>query len=148
MFKKHLALNLIVLILYIIDRLLKFWFIRNPNFNWDFILGVLSFRLETNTGIAFGLPIKPVVIFTLTVIALFFLIGIFVKTCSRKEHLIIFSLTLIIAGAVSNLTDRVRYGYVIDYIDVPFFTIFNLADVMITAGVGLILIKELFLKKS
>ncbi|MBU1778489.1 signal peptidase II, partial [Patescibacteria group bacterium] len=41
----------------------------------------------------------------------------------------------IIFGAISNLTDRLEYGYVIDYFSLKYFTIFNLADVMIVIGV-------------
>jgi lipoprotein signal peptidase len=45
----------------------------------------------------------------------------------------------IILGATSNLADRFQYGYVIDYFDLKYFTVFNLADVLIVGGtIGLL----------
>jgi len=41
----------------------------------------------------------------------------------------------VILGAAGNLFDRLKYGYVVDYLDLKYFTAFNLADVMIVAGV-------------
>ena len=46
----------------------------------------------------------------------------------------------IIMGAASNLFDRLKYGYVIDYLDLKYFTVFNLADAMIIFGVAILLI--------
>lgn len=54
---------------------------------------------------------------------------------------------LILGGALSNFVDRVLYGYVIDYIDLKVWPVFNLADTSICIGVGYILINSLF-KKS
>lgn len=42
---------------------------------------------------------------------------------------------LIIGGGASNLIDRIRLGYVVDFIDLKFWPVFNLADVFITVGV-------------
>jgi len=44
-------------------------------------------------------------------------------------------LSFVLAGASSNLFDRFKYGFVIDYFDLRYFTVFNLADVMIFCGV-------------
>jgi len=49
-------------------------------------------------------------------------------------------LVLIFSGAVSNIIDRIRFGCVVDYIDLKIFPVFNLADVCITIGAVLILI--------
>ncbi|NJR13095.1 MAG: signal peptidase II [Phyllobacteriaceae bacterium] len=59
-------------------------------------------------------------------------------------------LALIIGGAAGNLMDRVQHAYVVDYIffhtPVWSFAIFNLADVFITCGAGLVIVDELLLK--
>ena len=50
-------------------------------------------------------------------------------------------MALIIFGAVSNLYDRLKYGFVIDYFDLKYFTIFNIADAMIFFGaLGVIIV--------
>ncbi len=64
----------------------------------------------------------------------------------------VLALALVLGGAVGNITDRVRYGYVVDYADLHFgsfrpFYIFNLADVCITFGV-LILLARAFLMRE
>jgi signal peptidase II len=55
-----------------------------------------------------------------------------------------FGLSLVLGGALGNLYDRLRYGYVIDFIDVHWFEhhwpFFNVADMAICIGVGLLLI--------
>ena len=53
----------------------------------------------------------------------------------KKDYIKAWLLLAIIFGAISNLFDRIKYGYVIDYLDLKYFTVFNLADVMIVGGV-------------
>lgn len=53
-----------------------------------------------------------------------------------------YALTILTIGAILNLTDRVFYGFVIDYFDLKYFTIFNLADIMITAGIVWLIISN------
>jgi signal peptidase II len=59
-----------------------------------------------------------------------------------------FSLTCILAGALGNMYDRLRYGYVTDFIDVYYnqyhWPAFNIADMSITFGIGLWIIAQLF----
>jgi signal peptidase II len=50
---------------------------------------------------------------------------------------------LVLAGALGNLGDRVLRGYVVDFIRVPHWPVFNLADIWITIGVGLLLLAYL-----
>jgi signal peptidase II len=55
-----------------------------------------------------------------------------------------FGLALVLGGAVGNLYDRLRFGYVIDFVDLHWFEhhwpFFNVADMSICVGVGLLLI--------
>ena len=69
-----------------------------------------------------------------------------IKNYSQKNIFLIFSLSLIVVGAMSNLLDRLIFGYVIDFISFFNYSIFNLADVYIVGGVGLILIWEMWSK--
>jgi len=52
-------------------------------------------------------------------------------------------LGLLLGGALGNLIDRVRFGAVIDFVDVPWWPTFNLADAAIVAGVALVLLQVL-----
>lgn len=83
----------------------------------------LDLQIVRNKGIAFSIlsDINPIFI----AVILLFLIKYFSKNVWS---------TLIVAGGVSNLIDRVRLGYVVDFIDLKFWPVFNLADVFITIG--------------
>ena len=56
-----------------------------------------------------------------------------------KVHLFLIPCGLILGGAVSNLWDRIFLGFVVDYIDLRVWPVFNLSDSCITVGVGLLL---------
>lgn len=76
-------------------------------------------------------------------------VAIFNKfTIYKFSNLQIFGLLLILSGAISNLVDRIHFGCVIDFIDLRFWPIFNLADILITAGVIMLLITNLKMKNE
>jgi len=95
-----------------------------------------------NKGIAFGLFKEYASFLIYLIIPFFFLIFYFIK----REKKLFFSSKLaygfIIGGASSNLFDRLIYGYVIDYIDIKVWPIFNLADAAITAGVVILILNS------
>jgi signal peptidase II len=69
-----------------------------------------------------------------------------------RDRLTAAALALIIGGAIGNLTDRIRHGYVVDFIDVYYrdwhWPAFNVADSAITCGVILLLLDGLVLSVS
>lgn len=148
--QKLAGISVMVFILFVADRVLKYYFIRNPAGlpGGVFISGGLSFGLEKNYGIAFGLPVGGWILRLAVIVIIFILASYLIRNYQKKDYLMILALTLIIAGAISNLIDRLRFGFVVDYINVPWFTVFNLADAMITVGVGLAIIKIWFKDKE
>ena len=85
---------------------------------------------------------KVPMIILITLIIIFLLLTSLKKNCKNKIEVIGYS--LVIGGALGNLSDRIRYGYVIDFLDFNIFgfdfPIFNLADSFIVIGIFLILI--------
>jgi signal peptidase II len=62
-------------------------------------------------------------------------------------------LALVLGGALGNIVDRVRFGYVVDFMDLHFgawrpFLVFNIADAAITIGVLLLLVRALLMRES
>ena len=112
--------------------------------------GFLEFRYAENCGAAFGfmrdmpsLVRKGVFYFAATG-AIVLLLWMFVT--GRGGALFAISVPLIVAGAIGNLVDRVRLGYVVDFVrfhihDRWAYPTFNIADAWITIGVALILIE-------
>jgi len=92
-----------------------------------------------NSGIAFGLfsSATPVVI-VLTGIAIAWMLLFFARSGARHPVLPV-ALGLVIGGSSSNLLDRVRLGYVTDFLDLRYWPAFNLADSFIVVGVAILL---------
>ncbi|HKB92767.1 MAG TPA: signal peptidase II [Gaiellaceae bacterium] len=92
-----------------------------------------------NSGIAFGLfSSATAVVIVLTTIAIVWMLGFFARSGARHPVLPV-ALGLVIGGSVSNLVDRVRLGYVTDFIDLRYWPAFNLADSFIVVGVVILL---------
>ncbi|HOJ87514.1 MAG TPA: signal peptidase II [Pseudothermotoga sp.] len=111
------------------------------------IPGFLWFTYTRNTGIVFGLfsraPWVLWVTFAVT-LALSFISG-FIKSSKLARV----GLQMIVGGAIGNIVDRFRLGYVVDFINLRYFpAIFNIADLFITFGAILILLSLLLGEKS
>ncbi|MDL2288065.1 signal peptidase II [Oscillospiraceae bacterium OttesenSCG-928-F05] len=100
------------------------------------IPGVIQLRYAENTGAAFGILKDQrwlfIVITVLAVVAIIYLIA--AKKFPSKPAM--WSLAMILGGAVGNWIDRVRQGFVVDMLEFTFmnFAIFNVADIFVTVG--------------
>ncbi|MDP2921640.1 MAG: signal peptidase II [Candidatus Omnitrophota bacterium] len=108
------------------------------------IKGVLHITFVKNTGAAFGLLKNSTYFFILVSVAAVVVIGaILIRSLKSgkflQNPLFNFSLILIISGAIGNLIDRVRFLYVIDFIDFRIWPVFNVADSAITIGTVLLI---------
>jgi signal peptidase II len=103
------------------------------------VVGPLWIHHVQNSGIAFGLfsSATPVVI-VLTGAAVAWMLVYFARSGARHPVLPV-ALGLVIGGSLSNLLDRVRLGYVTDFLDLRFWPAFNLADSFIVIGVAILL---------
>ena len=104
-----------------------------PGEGRDFLPGVDLVRVA-NDGIAFGLFNEAgSVVLVIATLAFAALLGFFLARGDRPG--VWLPTGLIIGGAVGNLIDRVREGFVTDFLDPPRWPAFNIADVEITVGV-------------
>ena len=87
-----------------------------------------------NRGVAFGLFVNGGVLLVIVGVAAVSALLIFFATHSRRP-LVWLPTGLLLGGAAGNLIDRLDRGYVTDFIDLPAWPAFNLADVCITFGV-------------
>lgn len=142
---------------FMIDQTTKAWATRVLRFEGDrsIISGFLNFAYAKNPGVAFsmlddngdagrwGLSIVALVAATLV---LYF----FWRT-PRTDDRILGSLALLLAGIAGNVTDRLRLGFVVDWVDVQFgswhYPTFNVADAAICIGAGLLVIDIFFSKR-
>lgn len=104
------------------------------------IPGLLVLRYVQNPGAAFGLLAQRNLFLILTGLALVITLLLAQKRIGEASLFWRVGTGLILGGTLGNLIDRVRLGHVVDFIDVGFWPVFNLADVAITCGVGIILL--------
>ena len=103
------------------------------------VAGPFSLTHVRNSGIAFGLfPNWTAAIAAVTGLVVAALLVHFARTGASNPILPV-ALGLLAGGSVSNLADRVRLGYVTDYLDVQYWPSFNLADTFIVVGVAFLL---------
>lgn len=103
----------------------------------------LKFIFVRNTGSAFGLfEGQSSILTVLTFVAIGFL-GAFFYRNARQDPVVSLAVGLLIGGAIGNLIDRIRLGYVIDWIKVPHWPTFNIADSAITVGVIVLIVSML-----
>jgi signal peptidase II len=112
------------------------------------ILGPFSIRHVENSGIAFGLfSSATAAVIVVTTIAVGWMLVYFARSGARHPVLPV-ALGLVIGGSVSNLADRVRLGYVTDFLDFRWWPSFNLADSFIVIGVGILLVALLLAERE
>jgi len=119
------------------------------------IPGLLNWTLAFNPGAAFSFLAGESGwqrwLFTVLAIGVSTLLAVWLSRMPRNDWRNALPLSLIIGGAVGNLVDRVRYGWVVDFIDVSLrwggrehhWPTFNVADIAIVIGVGLMAISLL-----
>jgi signal peptidase II len=107
----------------------------------DLINGALTLRLTYNSGGAFGLlPGLPGFFLIATVVVV---VAILLWVRRIEDYRWMVPLGMVLGGGVGNLTDRIvrtTEGRVVDFIDLHWWPVFNLADASIVIGVGLILL--------
>lgn len=146
---KYIALSGSVLLI-VIDQIIKFFAVENLSKIIDgipIINKVLHLTYVENRGAAFGIfEGKTAFLSFLTIIMLGIAIGLIFYKKIQSKFLII-SLSLIVAGGIGNLIDRIFRGFVVDYIDVRIinFAIFNLADCFVVTGGVLVVFYVLFI---
>lgn len=130
------------------DQWVKAWASTGLSEQITVISGLFYLTYLENTGAAFGILQGHA--FTLGLVSIVILAAITLMILSKKisDRLQIWSLALILAGGVGNLIDRLRLGFVIDYLDFSAlggFPIFNLADIFVVIGTGMLMVHIIFI---
>jgi len=120
--KNRIQLFLLFVLLITSDQFLKFFFLG---------------KSICNKNIAWSIPIAPGFFYFFWLIIFLFLIYYLLKSKDYSEKI---ALAFILSGAVSNITDRIIHGCVIDFINIKIWPVFNLADIYITIGLSLLVV--------
>lgn len=141
-----------------IDQTTKAWAVRKLRFGGDreIISGFLNFVYAENTGVAFSMfdgngDTGRWGLATIATIAAVLVLFYFWRIPRTNDRLL-GALALLLAGIIGNLTNRIRLGFVVDFIQVHYqdwyYPVFNVADMAICVGAGLLILDMFWSKKE
>lgn len=129
-------------ILVIIDQIIKYVVVRNlaVNDTIPILKNSIELTFVKNTGAAFSILTNATWLITALSVTVFIFLIYYIRKEEKttKSMGVIFS--LLIGGILGNIIDRIRLGYVIDYVSIGRFPIFNFADSCIVIGMVLMII--------
>jgi signal peptidase II len=149
----------VALFVFILDQLAK-WVVTGPlglNQIGDqlTILPIFNFTFTQNEGISLGLlnATNPVGRWMLVGLTSAIAIGVAVWIGREKNRVDQVALGMVLGGALGNILDRVRFGYVVDFADLHFgewrpFLIFNVGDAAISIAVVILLLRAFLTRKE
>lgn len=154
--KKNILFLAVVVLVVLLDQLSKAWIIAILKLHDGFAVidGFFNIVHVRNPGAAFGFlasasPLFRSLFFLAVTVAAILLILHYLRQTAIHDRSLVVSLALILSGALGNLIDRVRFGEVVDFLDVYIgayhWPAFNVADSAIT--VGAVLLAMLLLRR-
>lgn len=137
---------IIVLAVLILDQISKILALKylKPINSIPIIKDILHLTYVENRGAAFGILQNQKLFFIIITIVVLGFIW-FYTYYNRLNKIMIFGFSLIASGAIGNLIDRIRLGFVVDYFHVLNFPVFNIADSAVVVGtilVGIFILKH------
>ena len=126
-----------------LDQLTKWWIASSLEIGQSIapipaLSSLFAITHVTNTGVAFGLFKEAGTFFIFVAVVVITVIVSYLRKLPQDQRLVRFALGMQLGGAFGNLVDRLRLGYVVDFIDFKFWPVFNLADSAIVIGAVLL----------
>lgn len=127
----------LALVIFFCDQATKKWVVQHlvPGEAWPLWGNVLFLTYVRNPGAAFGLFAYKTPFFIAISLLVIVLIVVASHILPPRHMLLRCGLALLLGGVAGNLYDRLQTGYVIDFLDLRFWPVFNLADVAMVMGV-------------
>ncbi|WP_084280947.1 signal peptidase II [Alkaliphilus transvaalensis] len=137
---------IIIISVIILDLITKYWAINQlqPVGSIPVIENIFHLTYVENRGAAFGMLQNQRLFFIIMTTAITLGVIIFILKNKNMHLLLKIGLSLVVGGAIGNLIDRIRYGYVVDLFDFRIWPVFNIADCGVV--VGALLISYIILK--
>jgi signal peptidase II len=138
--KNFLKISGFVVMFLGLDQLTKYlavMFFKDP---FVIVDGFFKMQYVENTGIAFSLPLPYILILISNFVLLFLLATFAYKVVDLSALPAKICVSMILAGGIGNLIDRLIHHFVIDFISIWAYPFFNLADAFITIGVLLLIL--------
>lgn len=140
---------IIIAVVVALDQLTKYLIRTNFELNQTIPLieGIFQITYIQNTGAAFSMLQNKTVFLIVMQLAVIAIVLTYLIKKRKKEHrCLLASLSLIAAGGIGNLIDRSVNGYVVDFLDFRIWPIFNVADISVCVGCGLLVLYMFFIE--
>jgi len=155
---KYRAGFLVAAVVFALDQLAK-WFVLVPlrlrEVGEVYLLPIFQFTYTENIGISLGLlnATNPVGRWMLVAMTAAIALGVAYWIGKEKNRVDQIALGMVLGGALGNILDRVRHGYVVDFLDLHFgtvrpFLVFNVGDAAISIGVVILLLRAFLTRKE
>ena len=130
------------ILVFIIDQLVKHLVVSTMHLGQSLpvIKGIFHITYVLNPGAAFGMLEHQRWFFILVALAAVLLGAAFYKKLQQESFLMRSGAGLLLGGAVGNLADRIQSGLVVDFLDFRIWPVFNIADIAICAGAGILIV--------
>jgi signal peptidase II len=122
----------------ITKRMAEYYLLQTPDHSISLVGELLRLTYVSNRGAAFGILQNQSILFVIVGIAVIGAILVSYRYFPKMSLLLNIALGLQLGGAIGNLMDRIRLGYVVDFVDVAIWPVFNVADSAIVVGVGVL----------
>ncbi len=109
--------------------------------------GIIRITYARNTGMAFSLFENFGIVLLILSLIIASILIIYLFTIDKPRISIRVFSGLVVGGALGNILDRIRFGYVNDFIDVGWWPVFNIADSSITIAIGIYIFDAIFIQK-
>src|SRR6478672_10384251 len=150
---------IVALIIFALDQVAKYWVTGPLGVNQIgdqlYLLPIFNFTYTQNEGISLGLlnATNPVGRWLLVALTSAIAAGVAVWIGREKNRIDQAALGMVLGGALGNILDRVRFGYVVDFADLHFgefrpFLVFNVADAAISIAVVILLLRAFLSRKD
>ncbi len=132
---------ILMILVVVLDRITKLAVVNTltENMSIPIIKNVFHLTYILNPGAAFGMLEYSRVFFIALTVVILACVVIFRKKIQQEAPMIKYGGALFLGGAIGNLIDRIETGLVVDFFDFRIWPIFNVADIAICVGVGLII---------
>jgi len=138
----------VFLFVFISDQITKYSVYKNMSLGESIPAeGIIRITYARNTGMAFSLFENFGIILLILSLIIASILIIYLFTIDKPRILIRIFSGLVVGGALGNILDRIRFGYVNDFIDVGWWPVFNIADSSITIAIGIYIFDAIFIQE-
>ena len=141
---------LLALFIVVVDQFSKFYIQTHMALGMSIpvMQDIFHITYILNAGAAFGLLENQTAFFVMIAVCMVVATIYFYPKIPKRYSLLRFGIGLMVGGAMGNVIDRIKTGYVVDFFDFRIWPIFNIADVGIVCGVGCIIFTIIYLYKE